>query len=40
MEIIIQSGDRILNTMSEKKSSKAAEKFLVELGLKFGKMYG
>jgi NADH dehydrogenase len=37
MEInLIQSGDRILNTMSEK-SSKAAEKFLVELGVKIWK---
>ncbi|WP_293892868.1 NAD(P)/FAD-dependent oxidoreductase [Flavobacterium sp.] len=33
---LIQSGDRILNTMSEK-SSKAAEKFLVDLGVKIWK---
>jgi NADH:ubiquinone reductase (H+-translocating) len=37
MEInLVQSGDRILNTMSEK-SSIAAEKFLVELGVKIWK---
>lgn len=37
MEInLIQSGDRILNTMSEK-SSQAAEKFLLELGVKIWK---
>ena len=37
MEInLIQSGDRILNTMSEK-SSIAAEKFLVDLGVKIWK---
>lgn len=37
MEInLIQSGDRILNTMSVD-SSKAAEKFLVELGFKIWK---
>lgn len=33
---LIQSGDRILNTMSEK-SSKAAEKFLSDLGVKIWK---
>jgi NADH dehydrogenase len=33
---LIQSGDRILNTMSEK-SSAAAEQFLVELGVKIWK---
>ena len=33
---LIQSGDRILNTMSEK-SSKAAEKFLLDLGVKIWK---
>ena len=33
---LIQSGDRILNTMSEK-SSKAAEKFLLNLGVKIWK---
>lgn len=33
---LIQSGDRILNTMSEK-SSKAAEKFLLKLGVKIWK---
>ena len=33
---LIQSGDRILNTMSEK-SSKAAEKFLEDLGVKIWK---
>ncbi|EKT4533438.1 NAD(P)/FAD-dependent oxidoreductase [Flavobacterium psychrophilum] len=37
MEInLIQSGDRILNTMSEK-SSKAAEEFLLSLGVKIWK---
>jgi NADH dehydrogenase len=37
MEInLVQSGDRILNTMSEK-SSIAAEKFLVDLGVKIWK---
>jgi NADH:ubiquinone reductase (H+-translocating) len=37
MEInLIQSGDRVLNTMSEK-SSAAAEKFLVDLGVKVWK---
>lgn len=37
MEInLVQSGDRILNTMSEK-SSKAAEKFLLNLGVKIWK---
>lgn len=37
MEInLIQSGDRILNTMSEK-SSEAAEKFLLRLGVKIWK---
>ncbi|NNT72305.1 NAD(P)/FAD-dependent oxidoreductase [Flavobacterium sp. IMCC34852] len=37
MEInLIQSGDRVLNTMSEK-SSVAAEKFLVDLGVKVWK---
>lgn len=37
MEInLIQSGDRILNTMSEK-SSVAAEKFLIDLGVKVWK---
>jgi len=37
MEInLIQSGDRILNTMSEK-SSAAAEKFLIDLGVKVWK---
>lgn len=37
MEInLIQSGDRILNTMSEQ-SSKAAEKFLISLGVKIWK---
>ena len=37
MEInLIQSGDRILNTMSEK-SSTAAEKFLLDLGVKIWK---
>jgi NADH dehydrogenase len=37
MEInLVQSGDRILNTMSEK-SSLAAEKFLVDLGVKVWK---
>lgn len=37
MEInLIQSGDRILNTMSEK-SSEAAEKFLLQLGVKIWK---
>ena len=37
MEInLIQSGDRILNTMSEK-SSKPAEKFLLSLGVKIWK---
>ena len=37
MEInLVQSGDRILNTMSEK-SSLAAEKFLVKLGVKIWK---
>lgn len=37
MEInLIQSGDRILNTMSEK-SSAAAEKYLVDLGVKVNK---
>lgn len=37
MEInLIQSGDRILNTMSEK-SSEAAEKFLLDLGVKIWK---
>ncbi|MCF6128863.1 NAD(P)/FAD-dependent oxidoreductase [Flavobacterium sp. AS60] len=37
MEInLIQSGDRILNTMSEK-SSQAAEKFLLDLGVKIWK---
>ncbi len=37
MEInLVQSGDRILNTMSEK-SSAAAEKFLVSLGVKIWK---
>ncbi len=33
---LIQSGDRILNTMSEK-SSSAAEKFLIDLGVKIYK---
>jgi NADH dehydrogenase len=33
---LIQSGDRILNTMSEK-SSKAAEEFLIKLGVKIWK---
>ena len=33
---LIQSGDRVLNTMSEK-SSKAAEKFLLDLGVKIWK---
>jgi NADH dehydrogenase len=33
---LIQSGDRVLNTMSEK-SSTAAEKFLVDLGVKIWK---
>ena len=33
---LIQSGDRILNTMSEK-SSAAAEKFLIDLGVKIWK---
>ena len=33
---LIQSGDRVLNTMSEK-SSKAAEEFLVKLGVKIWK---
>lgn len=37
MEInLVQSGDRVLNTMSEK-SSAAAEKFLVDLGVKVWK---
>ena len=37
MEInLVQSGDRILNTMSEK-SSQAAEKFLINLGVKIWK---
>jgi NADH dehydrogenase len=35
---LIQSGDRILNTMSEK-SSQAAEEFLTSLGVKSGKMF-
>jgi NADH dehydrogenase len=34
--MLIQSGDRILNTMSEK-SSQAAEEFLTSLGVKSGK---
>ncbi|MES2410424.1 MAG: NAD(P)/FAD-dependent oxidoreductase [Bacteroidota bacterium] len=33
---LIQSGDRVLNTMSEK-SSKAAEKFLLDLGVRIWK---
>ena len=39
MEInLIQSGDRVLNTMSEK-SSAAAEKFLLNLGVKIWKTF-
>jgi NADH dehydrogenase len=37
MQNLIQSGDRILNTMSEKSSQ--AEEFLTSLGVKSGKMF-